>query len=132
MYKTEFLGENLINEISKKYCKGKYIVKKIIYLMTSVLVFFCFTTESFASVKYNDVPKFYTLTKLLKTENEKLLNKEYGPVPIKLLAVENTLSQEKEPVCNQTSIVTVVDSKQVKVKYDFWIIKIFKKLFEID
>ena len=121
MYKTGFMGENLINEISKKYCKGKYTVKKIIYLITLIFVFFCFTTETFASVKYNDNIEPYTVTKA------------YGPEPLRLIKVETVSKQQKnDTVYSQISNVTVVNSKQVKVKYDFWIVKFFKKLFSID
>ena len=98
--------------------------------MTSILIFFCFTTETVALRYCNDYSKTYTVTRISEASNEKFTNAEYGPAPIKLIKSETTsIQQNKELACNQKSNVTVVDSKQVKVKYDFWIVKFFKKLF---
>jgi len=115
MYKTEFLGENLIDELSKIYCKGKSNMKKTIYLIISLLIILSFPTETYANSitaeKYSAIA----------------VDEIYGPKPLKVIKLST--QAEKELACSQTSNVTVLNSKQVKIKYEFWIVKFFKKLF---
>ena len=106
MYKTEFLGE------------GKSNMKKTIYLIISLLIILSFPTETYASSITSE--KYSVIA----------VNEIYGPKPLK--EIKLSTQAEKELACCQTSNVIVLNSKQVKVKYDFWIIKFFKKLFEID
>ncbi len=107
-------------------------MKKIIYLTVSFLILFCFPTEANAMRNYNNTPEVYTVSRAL-SPNKKTVKKQFAALSVLSEKADNTSKkQATEQVCTQTSNVTVLDSKQVKVKYDLWIVKFFKKLFEID
>ncbi|MBQ2881182.1 MAG: hypothetical protein IJE40_02835 [Clostridia bacterium] len=108
-------------------------MKKIICLTISIIVFFSFSAETSALGYCRALPSSYTTLKETSPANKNIINKEYYVVPIRLTQIKkNSEKQESQLVYSKTSNVTVIDSKQVKVKYDFWIVKFFKKLFEID
>ena len=130
MNKTDFLGENLNKSSQKNTVKEKYKVKKLIYLTASLLIFLCLSTETSALGNYKHMPKIYTLSQITVP-----INKDVQTQPYKLQNIQFTqyeTKQEEVLACSQTSNVTVLDRKQVKIKYDFWIVKFFKRLLEID
>ncbi len=81
---------------------------------------------------YKNTPEVYTISRTI-IPNKKAIRKDFAVLSVLSEKTDNTSKKQvTEQVCTQTSNITVLDSKQVKVKYDLWIVKFFKKLFEID
>lgn len=81
---------------------------------------------------YKNTPEVYTISRTI-IPNKKAIRKDFAVLSVLSEKTDNTSKKQvTEQVFTQTSNITVLDSKQVKVKYDLWIVKFFKKLFEID
>ena len=108
-------------------------MKKILYLTVSILVFFCFSAETAALGNYKYMPNFQTVSRLTSPINKNSMGEEYLTATIiSTETATNSKEQKTESAYSQASNVTVLDGKQVKVKYDLWIVKFIKKLFKID
>ena len=96
-------------------------MKKTIFIICILLAVFSFSTETYAiknEPTRNAINSFTVPTRFLY--NEKSL--DFKPT------VSKRISIEPQEAALPVSKLTVVDSKQVTVKYELWIVKMLKKL----
>ncbi len=101
-------------------------MKKIVFIIITVVAVFSLQAETFA-MKANR-------SAVLKDEGcpqtNFILKNKTDPVEIHRKTVMTSFERkETSPVYCPEANLTIVDSKQVKVKYELWIIKVLKNLF---
>jgi len=109
---------------------GKMKMKKIICFAIIFAVLFTFSAETAAMKDLKLTARLDEYRIPIKVlEKNSLSEKSFS-----IKKTDSTLKTKTEslPDFYPTANLTVVDSNQVKVKYDFWIIKVFKDIFKIN
>lgn len=101
-------------------------MKKIIFILLTVAAVFSIQAETFAVKE----PRTVILSDELRPISKLISSNKSDSV--KNLTVTVKKQEETLPVYCPEATLTVVDSKQVKVKYDFWIVKVIKDLFNVN
>lgn len=125
MNKTEKQGENETNEISNNSRLEELKMKKIICILFTVSIIFALTVQTLA----------------IRNEPLRATARIYAPstcscrrpaVELPTVIQYAPLKKQETEICFTNSNLTVVDNKQVSVKYDIWLVKLLKKLFFAD
>ena len=103
-------------------------MKKIICFAILFAVLFTFSAETAAMKDLKLTARLDEYRIPIKVlEKNSLSEKSFS-----IKKTDSTLKTEPLPDFYPTANLTVVDSNQVKVKYDFWIIKVIKDIFKIN
>lgn len=105
-------------------------MKKILFIILTVTAVFLLQAETFAMKS----PRAAVLSDELRPISSLTGPNKYIPIKTLSKTVSVTAKKQEEtlPVYCPEANLTIVDSKQVKVKYGFWIVKVIKDLFSID
>lgn len=105
-------------------------MKKIICFAILFAVLFTFSAETAAMKDFRITAQIDEYRIPLKFLNKTGLTER--PFSLRMTDTVSKMQTKPLPECYPTANLTVVDSNQVKVKYDFWIIKVIKDIFKIN
>lgn len=102
-------------------------MKKTVFIILTLAAVFSLQTESFAMI----APRSAVLMDEIHPQTSCIFKSKINTVEKhKKLLLTASERKAPQPVYCPEANLTVVDSKQVKVKYDFWIVKVLKELFD--
>ena len=102
-------------------------MKKLLYFILIISAILSFETTTLA---FKDSSRLILAGELCP--NKQYLLKERYSLPQKCFELTAKMQNTTSPAYIQTANLTVVDSNQVKVKYDIWIVKALKELFKLN